>query len=241
MEHTSSYYCPCCKNHVAQFIPWPAGFFEPESFQLENWNPETGICSMCRALDRERLYTWFIERETDLFMAQAFVFHIDPEKEKHVKNKLAEYSNLHYVSGEFKPLDPWTKGLDVTNLYYKDHSFDVIICSHILDNISEDRKAMSELYRVMKVGGWGIMQVPLAINIGTSLEDEQRITPEDRARVYGHPDHVRVYAKEDYIKRLESVGFRVELYNIAKRYSFEEAHRLGLSKEDNLYIVHKDA
>ncbi|WP_083426279.1 methyltransferase domain-containing protein [Thermoactinomyces sp. DSM 45891] len=208
---------------------------------MENWNPKTEICSMCMAMDRERLYVWFMERETDLFMAPKVVFHIDPEKEKNVKNKLAIHSNLYYVSGDLKPLDPWTKALDVTNLYYEDHSFDVIICSHILENISEDRKAMGELYRVMKVGGWGIMQVPLATNVAMSFEDERVMTADDRARAYGHPNHVRVYAKEDYIKRLESVGFRVELYNIAERYSIKEAHKLGLSKEDNLYIVHKDA
>ncbi|TCP70690.1 class I SAM-dependent methyltransferase [Baia soyae] len=241
MENTSSYYCPCCKNHVSQFIPWPAGSFEPQPFQLENWNLETGICSICMAMDRERLYVWFIERETDLLRANVSVLHIDPEREKHVKNRMSTCANLHYVCGDSKPLDPWTKGLDATNLYFGDQAFDVVLCSHILENIPDDRKAMREFYRVMKVGGWGIMQVPLATNVETSFEDEQVVTPEDRIRAYGHQDRVRVYAKEDYIQRLESVGFRVELYNIAERYSIEEACKLGLSKEDNLYIVHKDA
>ncbi|MDQ0417333.1 SAM-dependent methyltransferase [Croceifilum oryzae] len=239
MAHKSSYYCPCCKNHISQFVPWPAGFFEPQSFKLENWNPKTGICSICMAMDRERLYVWFMERETDLVRANVSVLHIDPEK--NVKNRLDTCSNLQYVCGDLKPLDPWTKGIDVTNLYYEDQSFDVVLCSHILENILDDGKAMRELYRVMKVGGWGIMQVPLATNIKMSFEDERVVTPEDRTRAYGHQDHVRVYAKEDYIQRLESVGFRVELYNIAEKYSIEETHKLGLSKEDNLYIVHKDA
>ena len=50
---------------------------------------------------------------------------------------------------------------DILDLPFEDESFDVIFCNHVLEHIEDDRKAMSELYRVMKKGGWGILQVPM--------------------------------------------------------------------------------
>ncbi|MBK6634354.1 MAG: class I SAM-dependent methyltransferase [Chitinophagaceae bacterium] len=62
--------------------------------------------------------------------------------------------------------------LDLQDLHlYKDHSFDVFVCSHILEHVDDDIKAMKELYRILKPGGWGIAMVPIIESVTETHED----------------------------------------------------------------------
>jgi hypothetical protein len=69
---------------------------------------------------------------------------------------------------------------------------------------------MRELYRVLKVGGWAVLQVPYSSILVETFEDSSVVSSEDRERVFGQSGHVRIYSKNDYVKRLHSVGFVVE-------------------------------
>ncbi|WP_051317917.1 class I SAM-dependent methyltransferase [Cohnella thermotolerans] len=114
-----------------------------------------------------------------------------------------------------------------------------MICSHVLEHVPDDRKAMRELYRVMKRGGWGIMQVPIALSLQTTKEDPRVIAPSHRLRVFGQEDHVRLYAKEDYVQRLESVGFAVKQIELGQAYKKADIFKYGLSPKDVLYVAMK--
>ena len=81
--------------------------------------------------------------------------------------------------------------------------------------MQDDRKAMGELFRVLKPEGFAILQVPISKKAKETFEDFSITSPEERERYFGQKDHVRIYGK-DYKRRLESVGFRVELYDIKK-------------------------
>jgi hypothetical protein len=65
---------------------------------------------------------------------------------------------------------------------------------------------MSELYRVLKPEGWAILQVPISLSLNKTYEDSTVTTPEEREKIFGQSDHVRIYAK-DYKDRLEKIGF----------------------------------
>jgi len=98
---------------------------------------------------------------------------------------------------------------DITNISFKDNSFDIIFCSHVLEHIEEDRKAMKELYRVLKPKGFAILQVPIK-NIENTFEDFSVKDPKEREKVFGQNDHVRIYGK-DYKDRLIESGFNVKV------------------------------
>lgn len=49
---------------------------------------------------------------------------------------------------------------DLTQLSYQDKNFDAIICSDVLEHIKNDKKAFSELSRVLKTGGILLLTVP---------------------------------------------------------------------------------
>lgn len=97
--------------------------------------------------------------------------------------------------------------MDVTDIQYEDGSFDVIYCSHVLEHVPDDRKAMAEFHRVLKPDGWAILLVP--ITASKTIEDPSVTAPEDRLRLFGQEDHVRKYGP-DYIDRLINAGFAVK-------------------------------
>jgi len=128
--------------------------------------------------------------------------------------------------------------MDLVHTPFKDNSFDVIICSHVLEHILDDGAAMRELWRVLKPGGLGFLQSPLDSSRAATFEDPQCLTPEDRARTFGQADHVRIYGL-DYKDRLEKAGFAVRVDEYAKTLAPDIIDHYGLISEENLYICTK--
>ena len=144
---------------------------------------------------------------------------------------------INYVSGGLNPLVADRK-IDITDINFGNDYFDFIICSHVLEHVQDDRKAMSELFRVLKPGGEAILQVPTSKYNKKTFEDFSITSPEEREKYFGQKDHVRIYGK-DYKNRLESVGFKVKLYDIKKDLSIQDIKKYGLNKEEILYIGKK--
>jgi len=121
---------------------------------------------------------------------------------------------------------------------YADNSVDIFLCSHVLEHIPEDRKAMRELYRILKPGGFGVVLVPLVIGIEETHEDPSIDTIALRWKYFGMGDHVRQYGRRDFVKRLAAAGFRVEQLGI-DHFGAETFRRAGIADNSVLYVVHK--
>ena len=98
---------------------------------------------------------------------------------------------------------------------------------------------MGELFRVLKPKGFAILQVPISKTVKETFEDFSITTPKERDKYFGQKDHVRIYGSKDYKNRLESVGFKVELYDIKNDLNIKEVKNLGLNKEEILYVYRK--
>ncbi len=86
--------------------------------------------------------------------------------------------------------------LDLTALDLPDESFDAVICSHVLEHITDDAAAMRELRRVTAPGGWCLVMVPLDLSLGRTFEDPLIVEPSERERAFWQHDHVRLYAPD---------------------------------------------
>ena len=128
--------------------------------------------------------------------------------------------------------------MDATNIAFEDQTFDVVLANHVLEHIEDDARAASELHRVLKPGGWAILQVPIAMKLDETREDPGVTSPEERERVFGQRDHVRLYAR-DYKGRLESHGFAVELYDASQRHGAEVVDQFMLNPREKLYLARK--
>jgi SAM-dependent methyltransferase len=185
--------CPICVGHFRRFLPSGIVTVRPQA-----------ICPRCAASERHRQLWLYLQQHTNLFTALLDVLHFAPEYS--LTKQLARRSNLRYVTADL--YRPATVKADITNIPFADHAFDVILCSHVLEHIPDDRRAMRELYRVLKPGGWAILLVPIELDRATTFEDATVTDPQERLRIFGQDDHVRIYGR-DYVSRLQDAGFTV--------------------------------
>ena len=187
------------------------------------------------SLERHRQMWLYLQNETDFFTKNYKVLHIAPEQE--FLRKFKKMKNLDYISADlFSPIVDVKS--DILDLPFENESFDIIFCNHVLEHIEDDRKAMSELLRVMKKGGWGIVQVPMKNSLEKTYEDFTIKDPKERQKHFGQYDHVRWYGM-DYFDRLKSVGFEADANFYSQKFSKEEIKKFGLRENEILPVVSK--
>jgi SAM-dependent methyltransferase len=218
--------CPVCEKKFSKFLPY--GYVT----QRENV-----LCPYDLTLERHRLMWLYLKKESDFFILPKIdVLHIAPEQcfYKIFKNQ----KNLNYLTGDLEsPLADLH--FDLHNIPLEDNKFDVIFCNHVLEHVDDAKKCMSELFRVMKPGGFGIFQVPQDFSRDITYEDASITSPEEREKHFWQYDHVRLFGL-DYPDWLRSVGFNVVEYNPEKKLNSDQFERYRLMKNEILYIAYKN-
>ena len=187
------------------------------------------------SLERHRLFWLYLKNETDFFKAQKKVLHFAPEQAFYKRFK--KMSNLDYVTTDLNSPLADVKA-DICNLPFKENTFDVIFCNHVLEHIPDDTKAMQELYRVLKVGGMGIFQIPQDLSREKTFEDNSITDKKERQKIFGQYDHVRIYGR-DYFDKLRSIGFEVDEVDYTKTLSETEIDKFRLAKGEIIPVVSK--
>jgi SAM-dependent methyltransferase len=192
-------------------------------------------CPYCYSRPRHRTAYRFFHERTDLYDGRPKrMLHVAPEPA--LAPKFRAITGLDYLSGDLDPAAAMVQ-MDITDIRYPDNSFDVIYCSHVLEHVPDDRRAMRELARVLKPGGWAVLVVPFRDALET-FEDPTITDPQSRQRLFGQWDHVRWYGAADFQRRLEEAGFTVTVDRFAEQFSDELVRRHGLSREA-MYLVRK--
>jgi SAM-dependent methyltransferase len=187
------------------------------------------------SLERHRLLWLYLKNETDFFSVEKKVLHFAPEQAFY--KRFRKMSNLDYVTTDLNSPLADVKA-DICNLPFKDNEFDIILCNHVLEHIPDDRKAMEELYRILKPGGFGVFQIPQDLNRETTFEDDSITDKKERAKIFGQYDHVRIYGR-DYFDKLRSVGFKVEEVDYTARLLEDEIIKYCLAKGEIIPVVKK--
>ncbi len=218
--------CPMCGCRRRRFLPY--GYVTSR---------EDALCPKCLSLERHRMIWLYLERNTDLFAERPTMLHIAPEVSLMRHFKKIYRGTKGYITADLEsPLADMH--FDVQDIPMAERSVDVIICNHLLEHVEDDRRAMAELYRIMRPGGWGIMVVPEDRSRATTFEDDTITDREERTRLFGQYDHRRLYGR-DYDERLQGAGFKVERIPFASLLSDEE-RRLYSVGSDDLVVVRKE-
>jgi len=221
--HGATVLCPVCEQGAIAFLPSGS---PPRPHVL---------CPFCGSRERARM-TWLYLEEQNLLRPGLRILHVAPEA--CLRDRLKALPQATYVAGDKHETGysypPGTIDLDVTALTFPDDHFDLILCSHVLEHVPNDRLAMSELLRVLKPGGTAILMVPIAMHNAETQEDPAVTEPKERIRLYGQFDHVRLYGR-DYSDRLQEAGFHVKEDAMTERLSPEEVFRFGLLRSE---VVH---
>lgn len=189
----------------------------------------------CQSLERHRLMWLYLKERTNFFTEHLKVLHIAPE---HCFIKRFEaMSNLDYITADIE--SPLAKvKMDIHQIPFPDNTFDVCFCNHVMEHVENDIQAMSEIYRVLKPGGWAIIQSPIDYTLETTFEDPAITSPSEREKVFGQNDHVRLYGR-DYPKRLATAGFSVKEDDYVMQLSPELLQRYRLDKNEYIYLCSK--
>ncbi|WP_417199103.1 class I SAM-dependent methyltransferase [Bizionia sp.] len=187
------------------------------------------------SLERHRLLWLYLQNDTDFFSAKKSVLHFAPEQ--CFLKRFQKLNNLNYTTTDLESPIADVKA-DICNLPFKDNSYDIILCNHVLEHIPDDTKAMQELFRVMKPGGYGIFQIPQDLNRDSTFEDDSITDKKERAAIFGQYDHVRIYGR-DYFDKLRNVGFKVEELDYTSTLSDAEIERYCLAKGEIIPVVYK--
>lgn len=199
-------------------------------------NPRTNVLSPSTlSLERHRLLWLFLKNKTPFFTENLSVLHFAPEQAFY--NRFKKLKNLDYTTTDLNSPLADVKA-DICDLPFKNDSFDVIFCNHVLEHIPNDLKAMEELYRVMKPNGWGIFQVPQDYDRKVTFEDHTITDKKERAKIFGQYDHVRIYGL-DFFEKLRKIGFKVEEVSYAQDFSAAEIERYRLAKREIIPFVRK--
>ncbi len=171
-------------------------------------NGDRTLCPRCLSLERHRRVILFLRRSTNLYHDRLRVLHVAPELG--MQRELGRLPNLEYITGDLYAQNVSLE-LDVTAIGFPDESFDVILCSHVLEHVTDDRRAMREMRRVLRSDGWALINVPSDPQRAETYEEESIVDPHQRLVHFGQEDHVRVYSAAGILKRLTEAGFEVEV------------------------------
>jgi len=239
--------CPVCGTGLDRFKPvWKSWWREITAHNyiypvsaIETFNADAYSCPACDASDRERLFALF---QDEVWTARApgrRLRLVEFAPSSALRRRLRGLPAVDYRSADLyrRSVDD---RIDITAMSYPEASVDVMLCSHILEHIPEDRQAMREMFRVLKPGAFAIVMVPLIIGLDETQEDPAINTRDLRWTHYGDGDHVRQYGKRDFLGRLGAAGFRVERLGIA-HFGQETFRRAGIADNSELIIAHKPA
>jgi SAM-dependent methyltransferase len=218
--------CPLCEQTAEQFDPFGYG---PRSKPNRQ-------CPSCGSLERHRAMWLYFRDRTDLLTAPLRLLHVAPERI--LESRLRPRPNIDYLSADLDNANAMVK-MDLTDIDMPDDSFDVVYASHVLEHIPNDVQAMSEIHRILRPGGWAILQVPIfgAVTREEVIEDDV-----ERSAAYGQPDHVRMYGNDGvYPDRLRSVGFDVHIIEFVRELGAELTERYRLTVSEDIYRCVKPA
>lgn len=222
----SSIICPVCA-HSYQYL------------HTFNGRPNA-MCFHCRSLERDRSLLLYLKKETEVFTRHMKLLHFAPEISlypvlKKIKSLDYATADLMVTLNNYLQVYP-DHIMSVTDIKFEDQTFDCIICNHVLDDVDDDRKALSEFYRVLKPGGVAILSVPLN-TLGETIEFDDTIEKKQlRIKMNISSENQRSYGI-DFKGRVEDNGFSVTVVTAADM--VEDLNKYAVRKEDVIFVCLK--
>jgi len=206
LRNSNQYICPCCSYGSTNFIKYG---IPPR---------KNALCPKCGSLERHRLFYLFLERSLSN-NKKISILHFSPEA--CLSKLFKSYKSAKYTSADLRKTRA-EQCEDITQLSFKARSFDLIFCSHVLEHVKNDIKAMKEMSRVLKPNSLAIILVPVSHKAKTE-ENTMKVSQKMQRNMVLH-DHVRNYGA-DFKKRIFQSGLKVKVldyYNTLDRKTREE-------------------
>lgn len=203
--------CPLCGYHG------PFADYETECGPIEHTR-----CPLCDTFERHRLQKLVFDLLASQYeFSSMSILHFAPEQ------RLSAYFRkgfrIHHTA------DIAEAGVDlevdICDLPFGDASYDVVLASHVLEHVVDDERAISEVRRVVRPGGFAVLPVPVVV--ASTIE-----YPRANLNEFGH---VRAVGT-DYFDRYKAHFSRVEIWDSTQ---FEERYQLYTYEDRSFFPTPK--
>ncbi|MCS4229109.1 class I SAM-dependent methyltransferase [Sphingobacterium sp. BIGb0165] len=239
MNNINSYLCPFCSFSLPIMNIIGTDFPVIKEKKIVGGGERYGGCPNCLSTDRDRLVFVYLKSVYKIFERNdCKILHIAPEFNL-LRSLNDRFAASDYICGDLNP-GYYNSGrkmieeINILDIPYPDKYFDLVICNHVLEHIEEDILAMQEIFRVLKASGQAILQTPISFDLDVTYENFEIVNETDREAAFGQKDHVRIYGN-DYVTRLERVGFSVQKFNLYPDYDL-----FGLNSEERLFVCNRN-
>jgi SAM-dependent methyltransferase len=237
----SSKTCYVCKKTFRSFVPFRGGHAATPPFGREldviGSDINNFSCPYCRCSDRVR-HLWMYLDKLQLWhrLTGSSVLHFAPEEM--LAKGINSRNPSKYVKADLFPWSPDIERVDIRAIPYPDESFSFLICNHVLEHVDDDQRALSEIFRILRSGGYAILQTPYSSVLSNTFSDSSINTDALRFRYYGQEDHVRIYGR-DLFARIETSGLRLRVHTHAQCLSAFDSSRYGVNPREDLILAVK--
>ncbi|MEL6736348.1 MAG: class I SAM-dependent methyltransferase [Pseudomonadota bacterium] len=201
---------------------------------------EDNRCPVCHGADRTRLMMTYLDAETDLGTRPMRLLHVAPDFGLYLWLKRQDqltYTGTDLDASRYRHIDGM-QSTDLTATPFDENTFDLIVCSHVLEHIPNDAAAFDELFRILTPGGHALLLTPYALDGKGTDEDPTISDPAEQDRRFGQWDHVRIYDRENFLTRMRKAGFDASLYDAFEAENVD-AEKLRLNPDELLPIGRK--
>jgi len=243
--HAGPHKCPVCEGRVRKLLDTGYGFEVLERLQVVGGlRRYADQCPICHSSSRERLiWFWLTQGGKGFrFANDISIAHFAPEKG--LTRAISNAAPANYIAYDFEPSRyrhlKSVSQADLSGLPMQDDSVDLLVCNHVLEHVPDVSLALSEIKRVLQPGGTAILQVPIALKLDNSIELGLDSSEDERIRILGQDDHLRLFTESDYVAALEKAGLEVELFD-AFNDNAQRATEWILDPFEKLYLCRKPA
>lgn len=201
--------CCLCGRRVGRFLPYRNGWNGApplmRALKIVGSDLDWYLCPACGANDRERHLDFYFRR-LGLYgkIKGKDVIHFAPEPK--FRKLIAQAGPARHVLADLFPAAPGIQKVDMLDIAFPDGAFDCVIANHVLEHVADDLRALAELRRVLRPGGFAILQTPYSSVLEKTICDPGTNTAETRLQLYGQEDHVRLYGRDIFV-RFAAAGF----------------------------------
>lgn len=234
--------CLICKQDVETFLPYKSGTdsVSPllQTLKMVGSDVDNFLCPHCQSTDRERhLFIYFsVVPEFLTKAADGVVLHFAPEK--YVSALVKNQQPREYIMADLRPNRPEVRAINMQAIAFPAAYFDVVIANHVLEHVGDDAQAISEVARVLKPGGYALLQTPYSAVLPSSIAEFSEPSEITRDMLFGEPDHARLYGT-DIFRRIEQFGLRYvggghEKYALAL-----DSEHYGINPDEPFFLFQK--
>jgi len=233
--------CAICGHRVWRFMPYRVGSRSSPPLMrvlhMVGSDPDQFECPRCGAHDRERHLLMYMRADGVLAqLAGKSVLHFAPEKR--LSRFIADAAPARYVGADLFPNSPDVERVDMLAMQFDDESFDCVIANHVLEHVSDVPRALSEIRRVLKLGGVAILQTPYSGKLHHTWEDKGIDTPVARLQAYGQEDHVRLFGR-DIFEQITAAGFESRVHRHSELLADVDSFTMGVNGDEPFFLFRK--